>query len=112
MTRPLDCQACGACCKNPTDNVREGYGAYVEIAPGDAILKRRDLVKKLVVLDDEGTPHLRLDASGRCLALRGALGRSVRCAIYHHRPTPCRRVEPGSDLCLSYREDHGLDVSS
>lgn len=102
------CVRCGACCTNPSENVREGVTAYVEIAPGDAILKKKDLVRKLVVLDAAGVPHLRLAKDGRCLALRGAIGREVRCEIYHHRPTPCRRVEPGGALCLRYRADAGL----
>jgi hypothetical protein len=86
--------------------VAEGVKYYVEIERTDGILRRRDLVKKLVVLDDEGVPHLRLGEDGRCLALAGALGKNVRCTIYHHRPSPCRRVEPGGSLCLRYREDH------
>ena len=103
-----DCRRCGACCKNLPENVQDGFVAYVAVEKGDAILGRRDLMKKLVVLDDEGAPHLRLDASGRCLALQGALGRSVSCRIYHLRPSPCRRVEPGSALCLRYMEAHGI----
>ncbi|MFO0722582.1 MAG: YkgJ family cysteine cluster protein [Myxococcota bacterium] len=102
----FDCQRCGACCKNPRENEAEGVSAYVEIAPSDSILKKKDLVRKLVVLDSEGTPHLRLAPDGRCAALQGVLGRRVSCRIYHHRPSPCRRVEPGSKLCLRYRADH------
>jgi Fe-S-cluster containining protein len=85
-------------------NVAEGFISYVEISPGDGILRRRDLVKKLVVLDEENIPHMRLTKDGRCLALAGTLMKEVRCTIYHHRPSPCRRVEPGSKLCLQYRE--------
>ncbi|MBI4821591.1 MAG: YkgJ family cysteine cluster protein [Deltaproteobacteria bacterium] len=103
----LDCQRCGACCVNTPQNRREGYSAYVEIAQSDEILKKRDLMKKLVVLE-AGVPHLRLDREGRCLALLGAIGRSVSCSIYHHRPSPCRRVEPGSRECLAHREAHGV----
>ena len=103
-----DCRACGACCVNPSANVAEGFTSYVEIDRGDGILKKRDLVKKLVVLDDAGVPHLRLASDGRCLALAGALMKNVRCTIYHHRPSACRRVEPGSVLCLRYREDLAL----
>jgi Fe-S-cluster containining protein len=88
---------------NPAENISEGFTAYVEISPNDTILKRRDLVKKLVVLDEAGVPHLRLTAGGRCMALAGALGKNVRCTIYHHRPAPCRRVEAGSTLCEKYR---------
>lgn len=102
-----DCQKCGACCVNPSANAAEGFTTYVEIAPKDTILRRRDLVKKLVILDDENVPHMRLASDGRCLALAGALMKDVRCTIYFHRPSPCRRVEPDSKLCLQYRADHG-----
>jgi uncharacterized protein len=105
-----DCTRCGACCTNPSENVREGYRWYVAIEPNDALLRRKDLVKKLAVLDEEGAPHLRLDRDGRCLALQGSIGASVSCRIYAHRPSPCRRVEAGSPLCLGYRRDVGLPV--
>jgi hypothetical protein len=89
-------------------NAAEGFTFWVEIADGDAILDRADLVKKLVVHDADGVPHLRIAADGRCLALRGALGERVSCGIYHHRPSPCRTVQPGDALCRKYRIAHGL----
>jgi uncharacterized protein len=104
----LDCRACGACCVNLPANQAEGFHTWVEVDPSDAILARRDLVKKLVLYDADRTPHLRVAADGRCLALRGALGAATSCAIYHHRPSPCRRVQPGDALCLRYRREHGL----
>lgn len=107
---PLDCQRCGACCVNPSENREEGYAAYVEVEPGASLWRRPDLVRKYVREDlAEGRPHLRLTPEGRCLGLQGALGRRVWCALYAHRPGPCRRVEAGSDLCLRYRRDAGLE---
>ena len=94
---------------NTTANQREGYRDYVAIEPGDAIRKSKDLMKRFVILNDEGEAHLKLDPDGRCAALRGALGRKVWCAIYRDRPSPCRRVEAGSKLCLTYRRDKGLE---
>jgi uncharacterized protein len=102
-----DCQRCGACCVNLPSNREEGFAAWVEIEPGDAILGRVDLTRKLVI-EIDGVPHLRLAADGRCLALRGALGKSLECSIYHHRPSPCRRVQPGDALCERYRQEHGI----
>jgi Fe-S-cluster containining protein len=32
----------------------------------------------------------------------------VRCMIYHVRPSPCRRVQAGSELCARYRRGLGL----
>jgi Fe-S-cluster containining protein len=99
----LDCLRCGACCRNPPENVAEGYRDYIQVEAGDRILQKPDLVRRYVVENDEGLPHLRLDPEGRCLALRGSLGRKVWCAMYHDRPSPCRRVALGSELCLRYR---------
>jgi Fe-S-cluster containining protein len=104
----LDCQACGACCVNLPSNVAEGFVSWVEIGDDDVILRRTDLVRKLVVRDRDGVPHLRLAPDGRCAALRGALGRRVRCDVYAERPGPCRRVQPGDRLCERYRREHGL----
>jgi Fe-S-cluster containining protein len=104
-----ECQSCGACCKNLPDNAAQGFTSYVEVEPHNRLLEKKDLVRKLVVLDAEGVPHMRLAPDGRCLALAGRIGDDVRCTIYFHRPSACRRVEAGSKLCLSYRRAHGVD---
>lgn len=110
MSVEYDCQRCGACCCNPSENVAEGYTAYVSVEKGDEIVRRKDLMKKFVTADEDGRLHLRLAPDGRCLALKGALGKSVKCDIYHYRPSPCRRVQAGDKLCLRYRADRGLPV--
>jgi Fe-S-cluster containining protein len=74
----------------------------------DAILRDAELMRRYVVCNADGEPHLKLTPEGRCAALRGRLGGRVRCLIYHHRPSPCRRVEAGSELCLRYRREAGL----
>jgi hypothetical protein len=107
-TTELDCRECGACCVNPPANRADGYVWWVEVYDGDAILERAELVKRLVVLDDQGVPHLRLTRDGRCKGLRGVMGRDVKCGIYEARPTPCRTVMPGDELCLKYRRAHGF----
>ena len=103
-----DCTTCGACWCNPAENRAEGVEGWVEVADDEPLLKRKDLVRKLVVVDAAGDRHLRLDRSGRCLALQGALGKKVGCRIYHHRPRPCRRVQAGDADCLRYRAERGL----
>jgi len=109
-TRPptLDCTRCGACCTNTAENRAEQFIDYVEVRARDALLARPELVRRLVVYNGDGVPHLRLDPAGRCLALRGGIGRRVRCTIYEQRPTACHRVEPGSERCLAHRREHGL----
>lgn len=104
----LDCTHCGACCFNPPDNVREGYSEYVEVGRGDALRQRPELLRRYTH-EKDGRVHMRLLADQRCIALSGGLGRRVRCTIYHVRPSPCRRVQAGSELCRRYRRDLGLD---
>lgn len=103
-----DCQRCGACCTNPDQNRAEGYAWYVEVEPDSRLLRVDDLRKRYVVFDGDGVPHLRLDPSGRCAALRGKLGKSVSCAIYADRAPGCRRVEAGTPECLEMRRQRGI----
>lgn len=111
----FDCERCGACCANLPSNLAEGFFDWVEIEDEAPLLRRADLVRKLVRHDDAGVPHLRLvrspGAPCTCAALRGALGKSVRCTIYHLRPRPCRTVQPGDGSCLEARRQHGLSES-
>jgi Fe-S-cluster containining protein len=50
----------------------------------------------------------------RCAALRGTVGMHVHCAIYEHRPSPCRAFAPdagsgdGDAYCGDARRLHGL----
>jgi len=107
---PFDCTRCGACCANPAENRAEQFVEYVEVRARDALLGQPELVRRLVVYNANGEAHLRLDASGKCLALRGRIGGRVRCTIYEHRPAACRKVEAGSELCLAYRRERNLEA--
>ena len=109
MSAALDCTRCGACCCNPDENRREGFIDYVEVEPRDALAREPELMRRLVVRNAEGVPHLRIDQSGRCLALRGRVGARVSCTIYEVRPTGCRRVEAGTARCLQYRRERGVE---
>jgi Fe-S-cluster containining protein len=106
-----DCTRCGACCFNPPENVQEGYSEYIELAPGDALWRRPELLRRHTV-EKDGRVHMRLLADQRCSALAGSLGGRVRCTIYHARPSPCRRVAAGSELCSRYRRGLGLSTSA
>ena len=105
----LDCTTCGACCVNPDENRAEGFRAYVEVAAGEALLRKSDVVKRYVVRDEAGRVHVRLEPNGRCTALRGRLGGRVHCAIYALRPRGCRLVDAGGARCLQYRRERGID---
>ena len=96
----LDCQTCGACC-------REAYHS-VEVAPRDPVRKLRP---DYVV--DRGT-YLEVRRTGeRCSALDGGLvelGKRTRyqCVIYDDRPRTCREFTLGSAHCLTARRRVGL----
>ena len=106
----LDCQACGACCTNPEENRAEGFRSYLEVERGARLLKKPALLRRYAARGDDGVFHLKIvGADQRCAALLGAVGRRVTCAIYQLRPRGCRLVEAGSDLCLRYRAERGVN---
>ena len=91
----FDCQRCGACCRNGAENQREGVDEWVEVGADEA-LARRQRGAALLVRNEEGTLHLRMVDGGRCIALRGSIGRRVRCSIYEARPMVCREYDAGT----------------
>ena len=105
----LDCRACGACCVNPDENRAEDVVDWVEVDDGEPLLDDARLARRLVVTNADGERHLRLDPDGRCLALRGRIGRHVTCTVYGLRPRGCRLVQPGDARCLQYRRERGID---
>ena len=98
----LDCQTCGACC-------REAYQS-VEVARRDPCTRAHP---ELVV--DRGT-YLEIARRGdRCAALHGGEPAGARvsryhCAIYDDRPRTCRDFTLGSDHCLTARRRVGLSL--
>lgn len=102
----LDCQTCGACC-------REAYHS-VEVSRRDPFVRKHP---ELVV--DRGT-FLEVRREGeRCAALAGGLvelrGRSRRqlpmaCVVYDDRPATCRDFTLGSAHCLVARRRVGLSL--
>lgn len=104
-----DCKECGACCTNPDENRVEGFTEWVEVGPNEPLLRDERMSRRLVVTNEAGEHHLRLDPDGRCLALRGRIGRRVECIVYGLRPRGCRLIEPGDQRCLQYRRERGMD---
>jgi Fe-S-cluster containining protein len=88
----FDCQSCGACCS----------GLGVDVSWQD------DVPPEMVKYDTLFGPVMR-ERKRRCIALKGTIGCSVSCRIYERRPVVCRDFEPGSDLCLRMRREHGID---
>ncbi len=105
----FDCMRCGACCVNPSANRATCYVDYVEVCKSDPIHKKPELVRRFVVRNERDELHMRLDAGGRCVALRGRIGQRVSCYIYEARPAACRRVEAGTAACRAARAEHAID---
>lgn len=101
------CTRCGACCAafrvdfHHSELASREAGGVPDamVVPVTATLRRM-----------RGTD----EAPPRCVALEGEIGRSVRCAIYARRPSPCRDFAPyaalgiGDDACNRARARHGL----
>jgi len=98
----LDCQTCGACC-------REAYHS-VEVARRDPAVKRQPSM----IVDRGSYLEVRRDGD-RCAALEGGLvelGTTTRyrCTIYDDRPRTCRDFTLGSANCLIARRRVGLSL--
>lgn len=107
MSDPNPCTACGACCADrrvvfhvsECDEDEDGF-----VPPGMTGVVTDSL------LCMEGTDR----APPRCVALRGEIGKSVRCAIYDLRPAPCREYAIhglhaiSNEECNAARARHGL----
>jgi hypothetical protein len=95
----LDCQACGACC-------REAYHA-VELTSRERIIRRRPEL----IVKQEGRICLRREGE-RCAALVGGTTPHERyvCDVYELRPKTCREFERGSENCLDARRRVGLSL--
>ena len=91
----LDCLACGACCKDnrveleEADVARFGEAGRGELA-GRPYAKRDDGRLVLVLRKDKRCKHLAADNY---------------CGIYAIRPNACSTFPPGSECCLSAREE-------
>jgi hypothetical protein len=96
--RPDECQRCGACCA--TFRVSFHWLEAADAGLPDACVERLTPARVCLAGTNAKAP--------RCVALRGALGERVTCAVYAQRPTPCRELEIGDDKCNRARARHGL----
>ena len=95
----LDCQTCGACC-------REAYDS-VEVSPRDPVNKSHP--EWIIV---ESTHRKLRRENGRCAALTGGHQpeETYACAIYPDRPRTCHEFTRGSENCLDARRRVGLSL--
>ena len=95
----LDCQACGACC-------REAYHR-VEVTLRDPFVRTH--AHLLDTLVEEGrTVRVLARPGGLCRCLVPDAERGYRCTTYEERPRTCRDFTAGSANCLEARRRVGL----
>lgn len=96
---PLDCTACGACC-------RAGEGSML-LVEEDLVRWRRAGRADLALRTAPGHfGHLAFPTTpeGACVHLEMLEGRSL-CAVYELRAEVCREFQAGSWQCLEFRRD-------
>ena len=91
----LDCLACGACCRdNRVELADEDIARFEDAGRGE--LARPPYARR-----DDGRMVLVLRKNKDC----SHLGSDNRCGVYAIRPDACRTFPPGSECCLSSREE-------
>jgi Fe-S-cluster containining protein len=101
------CTSCGACCAAYRVSF---YCGETDGFPGGCVPS--GLVEQVtsVMACMRGTAA----QPPRCVALQGEIGKSVSCAIYEQRPSPCREFAPlaavgrSDEACADARRRHGL----
>jgi len=91
----LDCLACGACCKDNRVVLEKVDIERFERAG------RADLAAPPYARREDGAVVLVLRRDKRCKHLED----DNRCAVYAIRPDACSSFPPGSECCLSSREE-------
>ncbi len=99
----LDCLQCGACCYQ---------------RPGTILVPEADLVRFKGAGRDDILAQLepghfsqmafKMNEQG-CCVFHGREGAPHECQIYEERGTTCRQFEAGSQQCLEFRRDRGID---
>jgi len=99
-----DCLSCGACC-------RTGHDGRILVPEADLVRWRaagRDDLAEAVQPGHFGCVGFATRADGSCVHL-GTVESANACQIYEIRGTTCRDFEAGSEQCLEFRRDAGLD---
>ena len=94
------CTACGACCAC----FRVDFAVYELDDLGGSVPANLAIEVKGATARMRGTDTVPI----RCIALTGAVGEAVGCAIYDKRPAPCLEFTEGSADCARARARHGL----
>jgi hypothetical protein len=93
----VDCRTCGACC-------REAYHSVTVSMRDPVVWQEPDLIVR------HGARFEIRREGPRCAALKVEGPASYTCAIYEHRPRPCREFAAGGRHCLDARRRVGLSA--
>ncbi len=90
------CLSCGACC---TFFRVSFYWAEAEQMPADYV-EHLTPVYSCMKGTNQATP--------RCIALQGEVGKSVSCGMYEQRSSSCKEVQIADHQCNKARIAHGM----
>jgi len=93
----VDCQRCGACC-------REAYHSVTVSMRDPVVWQEPQLIVR------HGARFEIRREGARCAALSIAPESRYACTIYEHRPRPCREFAAGGRHCLDARRRVGLSA--
>lgn len=96
-TEMITCDDCGACCMAQCSPPFVPGDGKVESLPADV---REDYARGMRARDEAGWP-----ADVPCFWFDPE---TYRCRHYEHRPAICRDFEPGSEGCLSWRDEYNV----
>jgi Fe-S-cluster containining protein len=82
-----ECRGCGACCTNSDD------WKWIEVTEEDAKLIPEYLLQE----GDIEKYAMSQYWAGECICLKN----NGECSIYEQRPTICRKVQRGDDVCMA-----------
>lgn len=102
----LSCRDCGACCRDAGDGRVLVYAA--DLVRWKRVGPSADHIAAALVPGHFSELAFPATPAGACVHL-GMPGHPNDCSIYEIRGDSCRSLEPGSNQCLSYRRDKGID---
>jgi len=110
---PVDCQTCGACC-------REAYHSVTISVRDPVVWKEPDLIVRLghrFEIRREGARCAALAVAAQTTSEIGVgagsnRGKSYACSIYDNRPKPCRDFAAGGRHCVEARRRVGLGAGA
>lgn len=84
-----NCLECGVCCTHKDDS------KWIQVSKDDTHNINREYLN-----DGDIELFAMKMVDFRCICLEGLVLKDCKCIIYDNRPTICREVKPGDDVCI------------